>query len=778
MLTDRKTHFSHWGAFEVETREGELVAVYPHAHDPNPTPLIENFLDSVHHQARVRKPSFREGWLREGATASRQRGKDRFIELDWPEALDILSRELSRVYRDYGPTSVFGGSYGWSSAGRFHHAQSQLHRFLNCQGGYVRSVGSYSIGATEAILPHIIGLEGFEYGARHATSWKCLVENTELMVAFGGLPAKNSAVHPGGVLRHEVPDHLDALRGNGCQFVYLSAIKDDIPNYLNAQWLPIRPGTDTAVMLALAYVLTTENLADEQFLSRYCVGWEQFRPYLLGHVDRTPKDPRWAESISHVPADVITALARKMAQMRTMITTSWSLQRAENGEQPVWMSIVLAAMLGQIGLPGGGFGHGYGSVAGCGSTFLARMPVMPQRSNPVDVFIPSARIADLLLRPGESFDFNGRVLTYPKIRLVYWCGGNPFHHHQDLFRLRHAFTKPETIIVHEPFWTGMAKHADIVLPCTMTLERNDIGAGQNSHHVVAMPKILPAYAEARSDYEIFGGLAERLEISDTFCEGRDEMQWLEVIYEKWRSSLPNSISALPPFAEFWKQGIAELRCDTHPVQILFEEFRADPAANRLKTPTGKIELFSETIKRFNYIEVPGHPVWCEPTEWLGGPRAQSYPIQLIANNPASRLHSQLDVGRHSQGAKIRDREPLRMHPQDASARGIVDGDVARVYNDRGSCLAGVIVSDQLMPGVAQLSTGAWFDPQTISGIGEVCVQGNPNVLTADKGTSRIGQACTGQLVLVEIEKFVGALPAVHAWSPPPLVKGPPGSGAG
>jgi biotin/methionine sulfoxide reductase len=165
-----------------------------------------------------------------------------------------------------------------------------------------------------------------------------------------------------------------------------------------------------------------------------------------------------------------------MADTRTMLTASWSLQRADHGEQPYWALVLLAACLGQIGLPGGGFGLGYGSGASLAEPpNLFPGPAMPALPNPAGLAIPAARIADCLLNPGARYDYDGKSAAYPDMRLVYWAGGNPFHHHQDLNRLRRAWRRPETIIVHEPWWTATARHADIVLPATTSLERNDIG---------------------------------------------------------------------------------------------------------------------------------------------------------------------------------------------------------------------------------------------------------------------------------------------------------------
>ena len=737
-----------------------------HDEDPDPSPLLENFLDALDHPVRIAQPMIREGWLKRGPGADARRGTERFVAVEWDRALDLLAGELARVYREHGAAAVFGGSYGWASAGRFHHAQSQLHRFLNGLGGYTRSVNSYSLGATEVVLPRILGVDAFDYFYRLATSWDELAAHCELIVAFGGMPLKNAAVGGGGMLAHENRGYLEAMHARGCEFVLFSPIRDDLPASVGAAWHPLRPGSDTAVMLALAYVLATEGRHDRAFLANYCVGYERFEDYLLGRSDGLAKDPRWAEQQSGVPAQTLVDLARRMTTRHTLVSTSWSLQRSQFGEQPIWMSIVLAAMLGQIGTPGGGVGHGYCSSAGTGAAFVARMPALPQGVNPVKDFIPVARLADMLLHPGEAFDYDGKRLRYPHARMVYWCGGNPFHHHQDLFRLRRAFARVDTIVTHEPFWTATARHADVVLPCTTTLERNDMGGGSNGRELFAMPRAMRPFGAARNDHDIFAALGERLGIGNAFTEGRDEMQWLEHLYEHWRDKLRDELAPLPPFAQFWEQGRVSLHARRPKPQVFLAAFRADLQGARLATPSGRIEIFSATVAGFGYAGEPGHPVWREPEEWLGAAENARFPLQLIANNPATRLHSQLDHGRHSAGSKIQGREPIRIHPADAARRGIAEGDVVRVFNDRGSCLAGAHLSDALLQGVVQLSTGAWFDPQSLEGMGELCAHGNPNVLTADRGTSAWAQGCTGQTALVEVERFAGPLPPVRAWAPP------------
>ena len=303
----------------------------------------------------------------------------------------------------------------------------------------------------------------------------------------------------------------------------------------------------------------------------------------------------------------------------------------------------------------------------------------------------------------------------------------------------------------------MARHSDIVLPCTTPLERNDLAMSQRDPYIIAMSKVSEAPGQARNDHDIFAGIAKQLGTEEAFTEGRDEADWLRWIYDvtKQRAEVE-----MPSLENLQKDGFFFYPPPEQPT-VMMSDFIADPVANALKTPSGKIEIFSETVDSFGYDDCPGHPVWREPAEWLGN--AGAYPLHLISNQPKDKLHSQLDHGKVSRKGKLKDREPITLHPDDAAARGIGEGDICRVFNDRGACLGTVILSDSVRRGVMQMSTGAWYDPLEPGGL---CKHGNPNVLTLDKGTSSLGQGPIAHSCLVEIERFDGEVPEVTAFVPP------------
>jgi biotin/methionine sulfoxide reductase len=759
---------THWGTYRAKVKNGKVEELIGWEFDKDPSPIGPGILDVQDGPTRIDAPMVRKSWLENGPGSHNElRGSDPFVEVSWEKAETLVADELNRVKSTYGNASIFGGSYGWASAGRFHHAQSQLHRFLNCIGGYTRSKFTYSFAAAEAMVPHILG--SYRAYLDTCTSWDLIKKNTELFICFGGIPIKNGQISQGGTGQHYQKENiLDAAR-SGIEFINISPLKSDLIDGAKGEWIKARPNTDTALMLGLAYTLHSEGLSDKKFLKKYTEGFEKFLPYLLGTDDGIVKNAEWAAEICNIPSSKIKELARKISSKRTMISVSWSLTRQDHGEQPFWMAIMLASMVGQIGLPGGGFGFGYSATNYIGGQFTV-LPgaAFPQTKNEIDNFIPVARISDLLLHPGERFDFDGQSYEYPNTKIVYWAGGNPFHHHQDINRLIKAWEKPDTIISNEWCWNTLAKRSDIVLPCTTPLERYDIMMTPRDPYVVSMSKLVEPYGKAKNDFEIFAGIAKKMGVEEKFTEGRNQEEWQKWIYKETSERAAAANIKIPSYEKFREDKWFKISDPSEPT-LMLKDFRENPIKNALTTPSGKIEIFSKTVAEFGYDDCPGHPVWIEPCEWLGK-KNKKFNIHLISNQPKNKLHSQMDHGNYSKSFKINDREPVEINPIDAEDRGLKNGDIVKLFNDRGACLAGIKIEEKVMQGVAQISTGAWYDPQNPLEYGSICKHGNPNILTRDKGTSKLGQGPIAHSCLIEMEKYNEKPPEVTAHKPPVIIR--------
>ncbi|UTS81157.1 molybdopterin-dependent oxidoreductase [Phaeobacter piscinae] len=755
---------AHWGVYRAEVNEGKLRALHPFERDPNPSLIANGYIGVLDDELRIDAPMVRKSWLENGpGSATDKRGVDPFVQVTWDEAETLVANELSRVKASFGNEAIYGGSYGWSGAGRFHHAQSQLHRFLNCIGGYTRSVNTYSLAAGEVILSHILGDPASFI--HNPPSWQSVVENGELLVAFGGMPLRNSQISSGGTGAHRARSALSDAKKKGMSFVNISPMRSDVAADLNADWIAARPGSDVALMLAIAHEFLSNNWHDRSFLDRYTTGFETFARYVIGQVDGIVKSAAWAADIANVPAQTIKDLASRMATSRTLISVSWSLTRQEHGEQPFWMATTLAAMLGQIGLPGAGIAFGYCAANSIG---MERQPIkfasFQQGKNPVTTFIPVARISDMLLNPGSTFRFNGQTLTYPDIKLVYWAGGNPFHHHQDLTKLERAWQKPDTIIAHEWCWNALAKRSDIVLPCTTQLERRDLMMTPRDPYIVSMEEVVPPHAEARDDYEIFTGISRKLGVDTSFTEGRSSDDWLRWLYEESRQKADSCGVILPDYATFTEKGWHYIDPGT-PSSGALEAFRKDPRVARLETQSGRIEICCAQIADSRQDNILPHPAWYAPEEWLGNATGK-HRLHLISGQPADKLHSQLDHGPESQVKKVNGRAVAGLNPVDAETMGVCDGVLLRVYNERGACLVSARLDPSLMQGCIAISTGAWLDAARQEDGTLICQNGNPNTLTRDQGTSDLAQGPAAHSCLVSIEKLTVSFGQSKAYLPP------------
>lgn len=735
---------SHFGCYEVEYRDDEAVLL-PFRHDPEPSSVGQCYLELADSPARLTRPLARKGWLAGDQGASR--GNDEFVEIPADEALDLAAEALRSVRTEHGNESIFAGSYGWASAGRFHNPQTHLKRFLSLTGGFTSSRHTYSFGAAEVLLPHMVG-SAFADPAQLTPQWNDIVAAKPFLLSFGGMRRANAQVGAGGVGEHVTSKWLERLEANGGEMVTISPDGRDAPF---GQHVKINAGTDIFVILALAYLLVEQNQHDEGFLKSRCSGWSDIRRLLSGELDGTPKTAEWAASASGVPAAKIYEIASCLGAQKSLINISWSLQRAYAGEQPYWAAVVLAAMCGHIGKPGLGLACGLVGTASVGMPRRKlQMPVWDHTTNPVKNFIPVASITDMLENPGGDFFYNGQTLTFPDVRLVWWAGGNPFHHHQDLNRLARAWRCPETIIVNEPMRTATVEHADLVLPTTLPFERNDIAAARRDDWIVLSRQVQAPPEGCLDDFEWFARLADRFDLRNVFTEGLDEWRWLERIY----TSYCNDFSELPGWSKLCSTGYTRLSApDGYEDATPLKRYARSPEDVPLDTETGRIDLAPALV--FEPDRGLGHPL-CQPVSADHG-EDQRFPLRLLSPQPETRLHSQMEAASPAQTAKRGGYECARINQADLAAADLASGDLAEIWNERGIVIAVLMADQDVAPGHVVLPTGSWYKSVKDAAGRLVDLGGSPNTLTRDTGTSALSRGASAGVPRVAIRPLQASM---------------------
>lgn len=783
-ITTWKVTGSHWGAIRARVVGDRLVEVKPFEFDKHPTEMINGIPGILYSSSRIRYPMVRLDWYLNGPLNSdrTQRGDNRFVRVSWDEALDILYNELERVQKDYGPWALHTGNVGWRSVGQVHSCGNHMLRALGMHGNSVGTAGDYSTGAGQVILPYVLGsTEVYSQG----TSWEHILDNSNLVVFWANDPIKNLQVG-WNTETHEAYAHFETLKDKvqdgSIEVLCIDPIRSKTNNYLNAEHQYLNPLTDVALMLGIAHELYTEKLYDEAFIKDYTIGLELFVPYLLGETeDKVAKTPEWAAEITGVSADRIRELAHKMAAGRTQLVMGWAIQRQQHGEQPYWMAAILAAMLGQIGLPGGGisYSHHYCSsgVSSSGAIMPGAFPLnldlgrVPKHNNSnyegYSATIPVARVVDALLYPDTEIDFNGTKVKLPPYKMAIFSGCNQWHRQSQRNKMKEAYLKLETVVAVDYNWTATCRFADIVLPACTPYERNDLDVyGTFSNRgIVAMHKLVDPLFQSRSDFDIWRDFSKRFYRDREYSRDMNEMQWVEQIYEECRQENLAIGMDMPPFKEFWKTGYV-LFPEGKP-WVRHADFREDSEVSALGTPSGFVEIYSRKIASYGYDDCKGHPIWMEKAERShGGPGSDKYPLWLQSAHPDKRLHSQMCESEALRSTyTIQGREPVYLNPEDAAARGVQHGDVVRVFNDRGQLLAGAYVSADYPPGVLRIQEGAWYGPQGAE-IGSLDTYGDPNTLTLDIGTSKLAQANSANTCLVEFELYQGTPPPVTSFGGP------------
>jgi anaerobic dimethyl sulfoxide reductase subunit A len=524
------------------------------------------------------------------------------------------------------------------------------------------------------------------------------------------------------------------------------------------EWIPIRPGTDVAMISAMAYVMITEKLYDAAFVQKYCVGFdesqmpegvkgaESYEDYILGYRDGVAKTPAWAEKITAVPRDTIARIAREYATIKPgVLCQGYGMQRRAYGEQVVLAGCVLASITGNVGVSGG-WASGLGLQPDDGPFWN----LFPIGENPVKAKIPCFLWTEAVLRGMEMGPEHG-VLGVDRldnnIKLIYAVASNALiNQHANINRTAQILRDEslvEFIAVQDHFLTPSGRFADILLPACTQFETWGVEDGwKYGEEVILMPQIVEPLAETKSDYRICAEIAERLGIGDAYTEGRNERGWVEWVLERYRET---RFPDVPPLDEFEASNRGVYSIPVTEPAVAFADFRASPEAHPLNTPSGKIEIFSKRLYDMGSpAQIPAIPKYIQEWESPFGPEAEKYPLQALGHHYMARVHST-----HDNVDWLEEAFPQRLfiNPLDARARGIADGDEVKVYNDRGAMIIPCQVTNRIMPGVVDIPQGGWWTPDE-NGVDR---RGAINVLTSERWTP-LAFGSAQHTIMVQVEK--------------------------
>ena len=650
------------------------------------------------------------------------RGEGKFERITWDEALDTVAGELKRIKKDYGSESIFYVPYS-GNTGTFLHSQLAVNRLLTMFGGFTPVWGSASFWGN-------LFASNITYGTLTTGHTRDDLLNSRFIIMWGWNPAES-------IQSTNTSYYLAKAKEAGIPIVSIDPRFTDSAAAFAREWIPIRPGTDTAMLIAMAHVIISTNLQDQHFLDTYTIGFDQFKAYVMGTEDGTPKTPGWAEEITGVPAATIEGLARDYATTKpSALLTLGAPGRSAFGEQFHRAASTLSAITGNIGINGGdpaGFGLppvGLQPLSSAGLLKDAFPGNMPEGMSPKKG-IHITKAWDAILK-GKAGGYDN------DFKMVYITNGNPVNQFLNTNKAVEALKKIEFLVVHEQFMTATARFADILLPVNTQLERNDIIRPWHSgNYYIFLNKVIDSLYESKSDLEICTELAKKLDING-YCK-KTEDEWLR---ELWKEA--EGLTHTKPLVDYdtlKKKGVHKIEMEEP--AIAFKEQIADPQSNPFPTPSGKIEIFSQQLADMNNPQLPPIPQYIETWESIKDPLAEKYPLQFISTHFKRRIHSNMD-----NIACLKECEPqvIWINSSDARSRNIVQGDRVRVFNQRGEVIIGVKVTERIMPGIVSLDEGAWYSPDE-KGVdrGGCC-----NVLLKDEH-SPAGAFCSNTC-LVQVQK--------------------------